>query len=96
MKNNLTFNDISLFPSIEKNRVIKRITEINAIVDWTKIENMLIKNYPAGKSAEKITENRANSTTDRSSTNNRQPRKFSIRQSKMTCPRLAMSEIRHC
>jgi len=52
MKNNLTFTDISLFSSIEKNRAIKRMTEINAIVDWSRIENMLMRNYPVGKSHE--------------------------------------------
>ena len=52
MKANLTFTDISLFSSIEKNRAIKRMEQINAIVDWSRIENLLIRNYPVGKSAE--------------------------------------------
>ena len=52
MKSNFTFTDISLLSSMEKNRVIKRMTEINAIVDWSRIENMLMRNYPAGKSHE--------------------------------------------
>jgi transposase, IS5 family len=52
MKNNLTFTDISLFSSMGKNRAIKRMTEINAIVDWSRIENMLMRNYPVGKSHE--------------------------------------------
>ncbi|MFA5920937.1 MAG: hypothetical protein WC856_06565 [Methylococcaceae bacterium] len=32
---NLTFADIALFNSRERNRVIKRMKEINATVDWT-------------------------------------------------------------
>ena len=52
MKSNFTFTDISLFASMEKNRAIKRMNEINAIVDWYKIESLLMKNYPVGKSAE--------------------------------------------
>jgi IS5 family transposase len=52
MKTNLTFTDISLFSSIEKNRAIKRMEQINAIVDWSRIENLLIRNYPVGKSFE--------------------------------------------
>ena len=51
MKTNLTFTDISLFSSIEKDRAIKRMEQINAIVDWSRIENLLIRNYPVGKSA---------------------------------------------
>jgi len=52
MKTNLTFTDISLFSSIEKNRAIKRMEKINAIVDWSRINNLLIRNYSVGKSAE--------------------------------------------
>jgi IS5 family transposase len=52
MKTNLTFADISLFTSMEKNRAIKRMEEINRVVDWPKIESLLLKNYPVGKSFE--------------------------------------------
>ena len=52
MKPNFTFADISLFNSMEKNRAIKRMEEINRVVDWSRIENMLLKNYPVGKSFE--------------------------------------------
>ena len=51
MKNNLTFTDLSLFASIEKNRAIKRMEQINAIVNWSRIDNLLMKHYPVGKSA---------------------------------------------
>jgi len=30
----------------------KKMKQINAIVDWTKIENILMRNYPGGKSNE--------------------------------------------
>ena len=52
MKTNFTFADISLFTSMEKNRAIKRMEQINATVDWSKIESLLMRNYPVGKSFE--------------------------------------------
>ena len=52
MKTNFTFADISLFNSMEKNRAIKRMEQINATVDWSRIESLLMKNYPVGKSFE--------------------------------------------
>lgn len=52
MKTNFTFADISLFNSMEKNRAIKRMEQINAIIDWSRIERLLLKNYPVGKSFE--------------------------------------------
>jgi IS5 family transposase len=52
MKTNFTFADISLFNSMEKNRAIKRMEHINATVDWSRIESLLLRNYPVGKSFE--------------------------------------------
>ena len=52
MKTNLTFADISLFNSMEKNRAIKRMDLINHVVDWSRIESLLLRNYPVGKSFE--------------------------------------------
>ena len=52
MKNNFTFADISLFTSMEKNRAIKRMEQINATIDWSRIESLLLRNYPVGKSFE--------------------------------------------
>jgi transposase, IS5 family len=52
MKANFTFADISLFNSMEKNRAIKRMEQINSTVDWTRIESLLMRNYPVGKSFE--------------------------------------------
>ena len=52
MKTNFTFADISLFNSMEKNRAIKRMEHFNATVDWSRIESLLMRNYPVGKSFE--------------------------------------------
>jgi len=52
MKTNFTFADVSLFTSMEKNRAIKRMEEINRVVDWSRIESLLLRNYPVGKSFE--------------------------------------------
>jgi len=52
MKTNFTFTDISLFASMEKNRAIKRMEQINVTVDWSRIESLLLRNYPVGKSFE--------------------------------------------
>jgi IS5 family transposase len=49
---NLSFADIALFNSIERNRAIVRMQQINAVVDWTRIDRILIRNYPVGKSSE--------------------------------------------
>jgi len=52
MKTNFTFADVSLFNSMEKNRAIKRMEHFNAIVDWSRIESLLLRKYPVGKSFE--------------------------------------------
>ena len=52
METNFSFADISLFSSMEHNRAIKRMEQINAIVNWSRIENLLMQNYPVGKSAD--------------------------------------------
>jgi len=52
VETNLTFTDISVFSSIEKNRAIKRMEQINAIVNWSEIESLIMRNYPVGKSNE--------------------------------------------
>lgn len=52
MKSNFTFADISLFNSMEKNRAIKRMEQINNIIDWSRIESLLLRNYPVGKNFE--------------------------------------------
>jgi IS5 family transposase len=49
---NLTFADIALSNTRDRNRAIKRMKEINAAVDWKPIEEILLRNYPIGKSFE--------------------------------------------
>ena len=49
---NLTFADIALSNTRDRNMAIKRMKEINAAVDWKPIEEILIRNYPVGKSSE--------------------------------------------
>ena len=51
MKTNLTFTDLSLLSSIEKNRAIQRMEQINAIVNWSRIDHLAMTHYPVGKSA---------------------------------------------
>jgi len=52
MESNFTFTDISLFSSLEYNRAITRMEQINTIVDWSRIENLILRSYPVGKSHE--------------------------------------------
>jgi IS5 family transposase len=52
METNLSFADISLFSSLEHNRAIKRMEQINAVVNWSQIERLVVRNYPVGKSSE--------------------------------------------
>jgi hypothetical protein len=41
METNFSFADVYLFSSLEPNRAIKRMEQINAIVDWSRIESLL-------------------------------------------------------
>lgn len=52
METNLTLTDISLFSSMQHNRAIARMEQINSIVTWSRIENLLLRSYPVGKSDE--------------------------------------------
>ena len=52
METNFIFTDISLFTSMEHNRAIARMEQINTIVDWFRIENLLMRRYPVRKSHE--------------------------------------------
>ena len=51
MDKNLTFTDLSLFNSMEYNRSIKRMEKINAIINWPRIESLLLTHYAIGKRA---------------------------------------------
>lgn len=48
----LSFADIALFNSLDHNRAIKRMEKINSVVNWTRIESLLLRDYPVGKSSE--------------------------------------------
>ena len=52
MDNNFSFMDLSLADSMNRNRSVARMEKINAIIDWSKIESLLLKNYAIGKSVE--------------------------------------------
>jgi len=52
MDTNFSFADIALFNSLNRNRAIERMQQINAAVNWTSIDRILIRNYPVGKSHE--------------------------------------------
>ncbi|MGB4548446.1 MAG: transposase, partial [Syntrophales bacterium] len=48
----LSFADLALFNSMNRNRAIQRMEQINNTVNWSRIERLVIRNYPVGKSAE--------------------------------------------
>ncbi len=52
MYKNPFFTDFFLFDSMEHNRSIKRMGQINAIIDWSRIEVLLINNYAVGNICE--------------------------------------------
>jgi hypothetical protein len=52
MENNPSFADVSIFSSLEHNRAIKRMEQSNTVVNWSRIEPLVVRNYPVGKSAE--------------------------------------------
>ena len=41
----LSFAEIALASSMDKNRSLDTLMDLNAIIDWTKIENLLLKHY---------------------------------------------------
>jgi transposase len=47
-----SFADITLFNSMNRNCEIKRMEKINSIVNWSRIESLLLRDYPVGKSPE--------------------------------------------
>jgi hypothetical protein len=51
MDTNMSFAEIDLFNSMEHNRSIKRMEKINAIINWPRIESLLLKHYAVDKSA---------------------------------------------
>ena len=52
MDNNFSFTDLSLVDSLEHNRSVSRMDKINAIIDWSSVESLLLKHYTVGKNVE--------------------------------------------
>ena len=49
METNLSFTDVSLFSSMGHNQAVTRMEQINAIVDWSRIDNLMMKIVPSVK-----------------------------------------------
>jgi len=47
-----SFADLAVGKSLEKSRSLKRMEEINKVVDWRTIEALLMEYYDVGKSKE--------------------------------------------
>ena len=48
----LTFAEIAFASSMEKNRSLDTLMNMNAVIDWSKIEKLLLKHYKIGSSSE--------------------------------------------
>lgn len=48
----LSFADIALFNSVDRNRAIQRMEKISSVVNWSRIESLVLRDYPVGKSSE--------------------------------------------
>ena len=48
----LSFADIALFKSLDRNRAIIRMEKINSVVNWSRIESLVLRDYPVGKCSE--------------------------------------------
>ena len=49
---NMTFAELSLMSSMEHNRSLKLMEKINDVIDWSKVETLLMKHYTVGTSKE--------------------------------------------
>ncbi len=45
----LSFADIALFNSLNRNRAIKKMGKINSVVNWSKIESLVVRGYSANE-----------------------------------------------
>ena len=52
MDRNMTFAEVDLMTSMEHNRSLKMMEKINQIIDWSKIEPVLLKHYTVGTTIE--------------------------------------------
>jgi len=48
----MTFAEVSLLSSMEHNRSLKRLEKISQIIDWTKVNDILMSHYTVGTSRE--------------------------------------------
>ena len=48
----MTFAEVDLMTSMEHNRSLKMMEKINQIIDWSKIEAVLLKHYTVGTTIE--------------------------------------------
>ena len=49
---NMTFAELSLMSSMEHNRTLKLLEKINNIIEWSKVESLLMAHYTVGTSNE--------------------------------------------
>ena len=49
---NLTFAELSLMGSMEHNRSLKLMEKIDHLIDWSKVETLLMNHYTVGTSIE--------------------------------------------
>jgi hypothetical protein len=49
---NVSFAEIALSKSLEKNRSLKTMEKINRVVDWSKVEGRLMDYYTVGRKEE--------------------------------------------
>ena len=52
MDRNMTFAEVDLMTSMDHNRSLKMMEKINKIIDWSKIEAILLSHYAVGKTLE--------------------------------------------
>ena len=48
----ISFAELALATSMEKNRNLKTLEQMNKLIDWSRVENILLKHYTIGKSVE--------------------------------------------
>jgi IS5 family transposase len=49
---NMTFAEVSLLRSMEHNRSLKRLEKINQVINWSKVDEILMSHYTVGSSRE--------------------------------------------
>lgn len=52
IEQNMTFAEVSLSNSMQRNRSLKRLNEINQIIDWERLDKVLSINYSTGNNKE--------------------------------------------